>query len=560
MINAYIIRYTRAINSGRYSDIASIITAFEMEGISMHEKENKLASIRSWWLAVPGGFFALELLLLSTTHVGFIGSSISTILSLCSCSMAFAISFSRGQADFSVFGVYSICANMLGLLNKADLPFGVAAVATICIGAVIGFFNGLVTIPFLKKKWFFDAGVTAILGLGYRFLAKLIRSGYWVGFYSSDPFLLFVLSILLMLGLAALLSFTSGGVRTFNGIYHKEDCRHKDAMTSFVLSGAVTAFATVLYSMWNACVVVRNGYLIARCILIFALAGVGLPNVKKSKGGAFMGYLSVMLAALGVAVLDRAFYIWRCYSLRFNTYTEYIIYAVLAVVFIILNVVLGSKAAKIEYTPKEKAVGGAYGTASGYRSYTNAYDPYVYTGKSKVTAMLLSIFLGPLGVPRYYLGYKGQGLAQTFGCVSLIAGYMITFAESTKRYPSVGLLIFAVILLIYALITTIWAFVDFIRICTRSLEPVVDEYYYQSLPRKRYLWDDTASDDTVPANPTPKVSLEKIEAENPKTSTESKADTAEQVKALSDLARLYENGMIAEEDFNRLKEKILSEK
>lgn len=321
-------------------------------------------------------------------------------------------------------------------------------------------------------------------------------------------------------------------------------------MVSSVISGVLAAFAAVITcTCFNATIAFPYTQMLTY-IQILALAGVGLPNVKKSKIGAFMGYLSVMLAALGVGLLDSLLYV----IFRLGTIAQIIIDSVLAVAFIILNVLLGRKAAKIEYTPEEKAVGGAYEKAFVHRSNVNTDDPYAYTGKNKLTAMMLAIFLGPLGVPRYYLGYKGQGLVQTSGFVSLITGYLIIFAASMTRYPSVGLLIFAVILLIYALITTIWAFVDFIRICTRSLTPAVDEYYYQST-RTSY-----PSNNTAPANTAPKVSLEKIEAENPKTSTESKADTAEQVKALSDLARLYENGMIAEEDFNRLKDKILSEK
>lgn len=515
-----------------------------MEGISMHEKESKLASIRSWWLAVPGGFFGIGLavfFIASSANIylryyNIIASGVYLIL----LAFAFAIPFSRGHADFSALGVFNICSVMLGVLNRG-LPFVVAAILAICIGGCLGFINSLVTIWFRRKKWFFTAGFTAILGLAYTYFAELISGGrhYHISRYLSDGFCFFVLILPLMLGLSALLSFRSGGVHSFNGLYRKNDFRNKDAMVSSVISGVLAAFAAVITcTCFNATIAFPYTQMLTY-IQILALAGVGLPNVKKSKIGAFMGYLSVMLAALGVGLLDSLLYV----IFRLGTIAQIIIDSVLAVAFIILNVLLG-----------RKAVGGAYEKAFVHRSNVNTDDPYAYTGKNKLTAMMLAIFLGPLGVPRYYLGYKGQGLVQTSGFVSLITGYLIIFAASMTRYPSVGLLIFAVILLIYALITTIWAFVDFIRICTRSLTPAVDEYYYQST-RTSY-----PSNNTAPANTAPKVSLEKIEAENPKTSTESKADTAEQVKALSDLARLYENGMIAEEDFNRLKDKILSEK
>lgn len=516
----------------------------------MNEKKSRLTSIRSWWLAIPGGFFvmALLLLLITLSSRNIFRNLFANSGYVMALAFAFAIPFSRGQADFSAFGVFNICAVMLGVLNHG-LPFLVAVILTICIGVCLGLINSLVTIPFRRRKWFFTAGVTAILGLGYHYLAMLIasRSGHHRVLYSNSLFWSVVLPFLLMIGLAALLSFSSDGVRTFNGIYHREDSRNKDAMVSSAISGALAAFAAVILGMrWGGTFVFVYTRMLTY-ILILALAGVGLPNVKKSKGGALMGYLSVMLAALGVSTHDTIFNVWGL-----STVAWYINDAVLVIVFIILNVVLGSKAAKIEYTPEEKAVGSAYETANGYRPNENTKDPYVYTGKNKVTAMMLAIFLGPLGVPRYYLGYKGQGFAQTCGVVSMIIAEVIVSVQNTKRSLSAGAVIFALILLIYGLATAIWAFVDFIRICTRSLTPVVDEYYYRSSTRTSFL-----SNDAAPANPTPTVSLEK-KPEAAASAPESKMDATEQVKALTNLAELYKNGIISEEDFNRLKNNILS--
>ena len=63
-------------------------------------------------------------------------------------------------------------------------------------------------------------------------------------------------------------------------------------------------------------------------------------------------------------------------------------------------------------------------------------------GKNKTTAILLSFFLGGLGVDRFYLGYTGLGILK-----------LLTLG---------GL--------------GIWALIDFIRIITGSLKPKDGNY------------------------------------------------------------------------------------
>ncbi|WP_051701736.1 TM2 domain-containing protein [Mycetocola saprophilus] len=82
---------------------------------------------------------------------------------------------------------------------------------------------------------------------------------------------------------------------------------------------------------------------------------------------------------------------------------------------------------------------GAPGAPSGYpqqgaSGYPAGYAPYDPAAKSRLTAGLLGIFLGSIGVHRFYLGYIGIGLLQiaativTFGTAALwglIEGIMI---------------------------------------------------------------------------------------------------------------------------------------
>lgn len=78
---------------------------------------------------------------------------------------------------------------------------------------------------------------------------------------------------------------------------------------------------------------------------------------------------------------------------------------------------------------------GAYG-ADPNAPY--GYDPYgrPYSDKSKIVAGVLSIFLGYLGIGRFYLGHVGLGIAQLLTCGglgiwSLIDGIVLLTSNNT---------------------------------------------------------------------------------------------------------------------------------
>ena len=60
--------------------------------------------------------------------------------------------------------------------------------------------------------------------------------------------------------------------------------------------------------------------------------------------------------------------------------------------------------------------------------------------KNKMTALLLSIFLGGLGIDRFYLGYSGMGVAKllTAGCFGILYVYDIIMIATGKLGPADG--------------------------------------------------------------------------------------------------------------------------
>lgn len=98
--------------------------------------------------------------------------------------------------------------------------------------------------------------------------------------------------------------------------------------------------------------------------------------------------------------------------------------------------------------------------------------------KSQLIALLLVLFLGTLGVHRFYLGYTWQGIAQALlfvGGIGLyiagIATLVVAAAGGAVVWPAV-----AVIGLLLSLAGSIWVLVDLIRIVTGGLGPKDGSY------------------------------------------------------------------------------------
>ena len=118
--------------------------------------------------------------------------------------------------------------------------------------------------------------------------------------------------------------------------------------------------------------------------------------------------------------------------------------------------------------------------------------------KNKLTAILLSIFTGGLGIDRFYLGYTGLGVAKLLTC---------------------GVL-------------GIWALIDLIMICTGSLRPA------DGSP-----WEE-------------EVRVTQVQAAAPvqPSAFNNKASTLE---ALEKLAKLHEQGILTDEEFQQEKKELL---
>lgn len=118
--------------------------------------------------------------------------------------------------------------------------------------------------------------------------------------------------------------------------------------------------------------------------------------------------------------------------------------------------------------------------------------------KNKLTAILLSIFTGGLGIDRFYLGYTGLGVAKLLTCGGL----------------------------------GIWALIDLIMICTGSLRPA----------------DGSPWEEEVRVTQVQAVAPVQPAAVN---------NNAATLEALEKLAKLHEQGILTDEEFQQEKKELL---
>lgn len=132
---------------------------------------------------------------------------------------------------------------------------------------------------------------------------------------------------------------------------------------------------------------------------------------------------------------------------------------------------------------------------------TNIQGGRTMATKNKLTAILLSIFTGGLGIDRFYLGYTGLGVVKLL----TMGGFGI------------------------------WALIDLIMICTGSLRPA----------------DGSPWEEEVRAQAAPVQSAQPAYQAAP-------ASESSNLDALEKLAKLHEQGVLTDEEFSQKKAELLS--
>jgi simple sugar transport system permease protein/ribose transport system permease protein len=237
-----------------------------------------------------------------------------TILGILSIAMAFA--FLIGEVDLSIVAIMGF-APLLGLFAiNAGLPFFVAPLLTVLVGAGVGLMNGVliekVGIPSLVQTvatWWILAGVILVLSEG---VPKAVLSSEWLWLgnaYVGPIRVLLIFFLLLVIVVWFFIKNTKTGLRLYLTGGNENSARAAGIPTTririlaFVLAGVLAAVAGYALSARQGSVSANiEIQLLAPALAAPVISGVSLTggrcNLINVVGGAFMLQLIVNIIRL----------------------------------------------------------------------------------------------------------------------------------------------------------------------------------------------------------------------------------------------------------------------
>lgn len=411
------------------------------------------------------------------------------MLALLTMSLAVWTSYILGGLDLSQFGVAIFSIVVAGLI----VPRGgiIGFILVLLIGAVIGLINGLIASHMKKYRRIKSGILSALIGIilwiiTFILIVSRVIDMRWrildgAAIYIGIISVIILLIILVKIACCkknkkhiiagAIMSAVFSTLAGLNLTSLNSPLLYL-AVNNIAASHKVMSYRYISYCLYSY-IFEQGGICHITAIM---MSGIAIPNLKKSKQETLAGVIGIIFSVFAVRGTWSIFES-LIYSGRSKRIVPTLFLVLITIAFCMMNILVHNK---YKPTPKAKTIKGGTTQMDG--------------SKSKVVAMILSFFVGGLGVDRFYLGYTGLGVAK-----------LLTIG---------GL--------------GIWALIDFIMICMGSIQPADGSKFKEDCPVQPVL---TANIETA-----------------------RQTDTLE---AITKLNELFQQGIITQEEFDSKKKSML---
>ena len=274
-------------------------------------------------------------------RVGFFRTVFSTFTTAALLCVGAGVCLSRGCVNLSLPGTATLSALLCAGLCNTGMGLAPAILLTALAGSVLGAINGLFALQGRRSVPLVTGLTTLLTGAIFSAVANVVTNGAFVkmneSFHATTPLILIGLALTLTVCFLGAI----GGKSAF--ATNTVDAASSGGAGRFVwmtVSGLLAAFAGAFQATYMATALpsMFSNYNLYVIFPTLVIAGILIPNARRSAGEAIFGLLAVAFAALAYAFLQ-----FTSLSAGLPSYTFYLIHCASALPFMIPNLLIYRK-------------------------------------------------------------------------------------------------------------------------------------------------------------------------------------------------------------------------
>ena len=307
----------------------------------MYDTPKRTVPIKLIWMFVTLMVMISGLSLLITTRMGFNSRLLTNVFysaaPIALLSVAAYLCLLRGSLNLALPGIACLCGNVMAQIAQSSGNAIPGALTAVFIGAALGALTGLFAIPSRRKVLLVTGLSSLFLGGMFFGISGLISQGMLISVPSGRE----VSSVFCWLGLfaAAALAILGSLGRQASPSANAGEPEPSGGMRFLwsVIAGAVAGLggAVMVVRLGGGQPVLFSNYNEMTIVPVLLLAGILIPNVRRSTGEAIMGGLAVLLAVLGFAMISMYFSI-----MALDMYAQRVAIGILCALLLIPNLLI----------------------------------------------------------------------------------------------------------------------------------------------------------------------------------------------------------------------------